>query len=172
MSTDVGTVGSDSPSWDALASSARVGEPARPQADFVQLLRFELDGSPYAVPVESIHEIVRMRPITPVPRTPLGVPGVISLRGAVVQVVDLRIRLRLTTAEPSSASRIVVVNDEVGGLTGLIVDAVIDVLRVTEEDLVPVEPGEGIAVESLCTDGEIFVTVIDLGRLLDFYDEC
>ena len=89
-------------SWaDLAAQASRQGEESAPE-ELRQLLAFEVAGAPYALPVECVREIVRLRSITPVPRTPAEVRGVISLRGEIVQVVDLR--RRLGVAERSSGA--------------------------------------------------------------------
>lgn len=155
------------PSWDDLARrAARNGGDAAQAAVLRQLLCFVMDGSPYALPVESVREIVRLRPITPVPRMAASVRGVISLRGEILQVVDLRQRLGLPAREPTRAMRIVVVQLEDGRVAGVLVDAVREVLRVAEGDIGPA-PGEGAGlVEALCArDGE-FVSLLDLERAL------
>jgi purine-binding chemotaxis protein CheW len=97
-------------SWDELArTAARKEETSTELESLRQLLTFNVAGTPYAVPVEAVREIVRMRPITPVPRTSSHVCGVISLRGEIIQVVDLRLRLGLPAAEITRSSRIVVI---------------------------------------------------------------
>ena len=76
-----------SEAWDDLARTARPTEnDDEQQEDLRQLLTFEVDSTPYAVPVERVREIVRIRPITPVPHVPKEVRGVISLRGEIVEV--------------------------------------------------------------------------------------
>ena len=89
----------------------------------------------------------------------------ISLRGEIVQVVDLRRRLGLVPAEPTRSSRIIVVHGSDGRVAGLLVDAVREVLSVSEEALQPAT-GEVGAVEALCVRGEEFVSVVDLERVL------
>ncbi len=90
----------ETPEWEALARNAASAGTEGDRADEIcQLLAFELDGAPYAVPVERVREIVRMRPVTKVPRFPEDVQGVISLRGEIIQVVDLRRRLGVEAAE-------------------------------------------------------------------------
>ena len=71
-----------------------------------------------------------MRPISPIPRVHADVRGVISLRGVIVEVIDLRCRLKLQAAEPTRSSRIIVVQDAGGMLAGLVVDSVIAVMRI------------------------------------------
>lgn len=152
--------------WEALARAAGGRRAARPAPEAErQLLAFQLAGGRYALPVERVREIARLRPITPVPRTPPAVLGVVSLRGEIVQVIDLRRRLGMA-AEPAAAGRIVVVYAPDAGVAGLRVDRVTEVMRVPETALRPAsEPG---AVEALCARGESFVSLIDLERVLDF----
>lgn len=153
--------------WEQLArDAARDGAPAGPAA-LRQLLSFALDASPYALPVERVREIVRMRPVTPVPGVPADVLGVISLRGEIVQVVDLKLRLGLPAAEPGPRARIVVVHADDGRTGGLLVDAVREVLTVDEESLQPTA-GETRGIAALCTSGDRFVSVVDLERVLSF----
>ena len=162
-----GTGATENASWEELARDAN--EPALAETEeFLQLLTLELDGDLYAVPVESVREIVRIRPITPVPRVSADVRGVIALRGEIVQVVDLRGRLGLEGVEPSRTSRIVVVHLGDARIAGVLVDAVRDVLRVPEACIVPPSGGESAAIEAMCRRGEQFVSLIALDRVLQF----
>jgi purine-binding chemotaxis protein CheW len=155
-------------SWaDLAAQAARQGEEAAPE-ELRQLLSFEAAGAPYALPVECVREIVRLRPITPVPRTPVDVCGVISLRGEIVQVIDLRRRLGLEPVEPTRGARIVVVQADDAGVAGLLVDRVREVMRVAPADLLAQSSGEGM-VSALCRRSGTFVSLLDLERVLDFH---
>lgn len=154
--------------WDVLAQAAarrREGDGAG--VDQSRLLCFELAGTPYALPVERVREIVRVRPVTPMPRVPQEVLGVISLRGEIVQVVDLRRRLGLAEAPSSRASRFVIVHGGDGRVAGLLVDRVSEVMSASDEALRPAS-AEAVAVESLCVQGERFVSVLDLDRVMVF----
>jgi len=161
-----------SSSWDELARSAHDPGVAEEQPeDLRQLLTFEVDSTSYAIPVERVREIVRIRPIIPIPRVPAEVLGVISLRGEIVEVVDLRRRLNLEPAETARSTRIIVVHSEDGKAAGIRVDAVCEVLRVSEDAIRPVSSAETGAVESLCVRGEEFVSLIDLDRILQINAE-
>jgi purine-binding chemotaxis protein CheW len=158
--------------WDDLARNAQsAGDVEEQQEDLRQLLTFEVDSSAYAVPVERVREIVRIRPITPVPRVPKEVRGVISLRGEIVQVIDLRLRLDLQPIEPVRSSRIIVVHSENGKVAGILVDAVREVSHVSEESIRPPTATDGGSVEALCVRGEEFVSLIDLDRILEIHAE-
>ena len=151
--------------WETLArEAARGSESAGDLADLRQFLTFSLEGASYAIPVERVREIVRIRPITPVPRLSVEVLGVISLRGEIVEVVDLRRRLGIEPAAPARRSRIIVVYGTDGSIAGLLVDGVNAVLSVEESDL---QAASGDAVESLCVRGDEFVSLLDLDRVLE-----
>lgn len=154
--------------WRELARRAALG----PSADGAtlqgqRLLVFALDGARYALPVERVREIVRHRPITPLPRLPVEVLGVISLRGQVIQVIDPRPRLALPAASPGSTSRIVVAHDGEGRVAGILVDSVDEVVTVADEEMRDAFGGPASAVEGLYRHRDRFVSVVDLDRVMD-----
>jgi len=155
--------------WESLARTAAMrhgGEEGGAQL-LRELISFELVGSPYAIPVERVREIVRVREMTHVPRVPAWVRGVVTLRGEVVQVIDLRMRLGLTAGETNKRSRIIVLHGDDDRITGVLVDAVREVLRVEEEAFSAAMDGEVGAVTELCLRDEEFVSVIDVDRVLE-----
>jgi purine-binding chemotaxis protein CheW len=158
---------SEHSNWVELATNAaRGGEEAAPE-ELRQLLSFQIADASYALPVECVREIVRLRPITPVPRTPTEVRGVISLRGEIVQVIDLRRRLGAAEAESTRRARIIVVQAEDAGIAGLLVDGVREVMRVAPSDLLS-QSGDGM-VSALCRRSGTFVSLVDLGKVLDLH---
>jgi purine-binding chemotaxis protein CheW len=154
--------------WDDLARSASIGHESGEDADLLQeLLSFEVGDTAYAVPIERVREILRMRPITPVPRVPDLVCGVISIRGEVVEVIDLRRRFGLPPAEPDRRTRIVVIHGFDGRVTGCMVDGVREVLRVPEDEIRPAPEADADTVSGLCKRGDEFVSMLDLDKVLD-----
>jgi len=115
-----------------------------------EFLGFRLGEQDYAVELAQIREIVKLPPITEVPRTPPEVAGVMSLRGEVMPVFDLRRRLRLKSApaRPGRAARVVIV-DLGEGPAGLLVDAVNGVARLRDAAIEPPPPGLGIETDYL-----------------------
>ena len=156
--------------WDDLARNASELDGDLEIEEVRQFLTLSLDDTPYAVPVESVREIVRMRPLTPIPRVAPEVCGVISLRGEIIQVVDLRRRLGLPPVEPGRRSRIIVLQVDDDLTAGLLVDGVGVVLRVPEADISPPLGSESGAVEALIRRGELFVSLLDLSRVLGVGD--
>jgi purine-binding chemotaxis protein CheW len=102
-----------------------------------EYLAFVLAGETYAVQIAQLAEILRPPPITDVPRAPSTVLGVISVRGKLVTVLDLRRRLRLAEAPLDRRSRILLVEAGGGEQIGLLVDEVQQVWRLALEEIEP-----------------------------------
>lgn len=100
-----------------------------------EYLAFVLAGETYAVRIAQLAEILRPPPITEVPRAPSMVLGVISVRGKLVTVLDLRRRLRLAEAPIDRRSRILLVDSSAGEQLGLLVDEVQQVWRLALEEI-------------------------------------
>jgi purine-binding chemotaxis protein CheW len=154
-------------SWDALARAAANREAASETRALRGFLVFSIDGAPYALPIERIREIVRPRALTPVPHVPSAVLGVISLRGQILQVIDTRRRLGLAAIASGRASRLIVLSGEDGRVTGLLVDAVHEVLRVEERALLPPTYTDGGLITGLAPRGAGFVSLIAPEQLLE-----
>ena len=104
-----------------------------------QIVAFTLGAEIYGADIALIHEIIRWREITPIPRTTADIEGVINLRGKIVPILDLRKRLGLPAAERTNATRIVVV--ELADCTvGMVVDGVVGVMRIPETQIEPPSP--------------------------------
>jgi purine-binding chemotaxis protein CheW len=95
------------------------------------------------------------------------VRGVISLRGEIIQVIDLRLRLGLAPGTASKANRIVVVQVDDGRVAGVLVDDVREVLRVSESAIGSTAGEAQGIVAALCTNGAEFVSIVDPARLLE-----
>lgn len=101
-----------------------------------QYLAFNLGDEEYALDIKQISEIIKVREFTDIPRAPEFILGIISLRGVVVPVFDLRCRLNLGTSELLPTSRIVV--SQTDELTvGLLVDSINQVVNLIDEEIEP-----------------------------------
>ena len=102
-------------------------------------LTFRLGQEYYSLPVLKVREIMRLCPITAVPRMPSYLRGVINLRGKIVAVVDLRSRFQLPPQEDADRACIIVVQLAGGSksVMGVIVDAVEDVSPFAADDIEP-----------------------------------
>ena len=97
-------------------------------------LTFILAGEAYGLEILRVREIIAMLDITPVPRTPAFVKGVINLRGKVIPVIDLRMKFCFPGAAASGETCIIVV-DIRGAELGIMVDKVSEVLSIAESDI-------------------------------------
>ena len=113
-------------------------DPARGGAadPLAQLCTFRVGGEDYALDIMRVREIIHPLPITPVPRAPAFVEGVIRLRGDVIPVLDVRKRLGLRLAPPTRKSRFLVVNVARRRIA-LVVDEVREVLRLPRSEIRP-----------------------------------
>jgi purine-binding chemotaxis protein CheW len=97
-----------------------------------ELIAFRIGEQDFCVDIRAVREIRGWTPATPLPQSPNYVRGVINLRGAVLPIVDLSCRLGLGSATPSA--RHVIIVARVGMRTvGVLVEAVSDILSVSEE---------------------------------------
>lgn len=97
--------------------------------DEEQVVVFKLAGEQYGVAVTQVQEINRLSKITKVPRAPRFVEGVVNLRGEVIPLIDLRKRFEIETNEYTEFTRIIV-SDISAKKIGIIVDEVLEVLRI------------------------------------------
>lgn len=100
----------------------------------VEALVFSLDNEDYGVDIRQVKEVIKVRDLTEVPKAPRDIMGVISLRGVVIPVMNLRGRFGMPIK--SSGERIIIVRDG-AGLLGLLVDTVRHVVRVPEKSIEP-----------------------------------
>lgn len=102
------------------------------ETKILQVLTFLLDKEVYATDISQIQEVLEYIRVTPVPRTPDFMLGVINLRGHVVPVVDLRRKFNMQITEPTVDTCIVIVDISVDGektAMGILADAVKEVIE-------------------------------------------
>jgi len=160
----------------APPSPAESGE-AEPEEAY-ELLGFTLGREEYGIEIQWIEEIIKPRPATEVPRAPDYIPGIISLRGKIVPVLELERRLRLTPAGASPApggtapetGRIIVVSDpESKQSFGLKVGEVTEVIRLPFKELEPPPPtagGEAGFITGVGWVGKKMIIMLNLTELL------
>jgi purine-binding chemotaxis protein CheW len=104
----------------------------------LQILTFVLDKEWFGTEIQHIQEVLEYRRVTPVPRTPSYMLGVINLRGKVVPVIDLRDYFGLTITTPTVNSCIIIVDIMIEGeeaFIGLLADSVQEVLELTADQI-------------------------------------
>lgn len=131
----------------------------------IQTVVFRIGSEYYGIDIFRVHEIIRIREITPIPRTEAYIRGLVNLRGKTIPVVDLRLRMNLPESEDSDNTRIIVVESEHGNV-GMVVDSVTEVVSLETDciDEAPVIMSD-VAVEFVKgvakRDGEL-ITLLNL----------
>ncbi len=135
-----------------------------------KVVTFRLGDELFCIEIERIKEIIR--PVKPnkVPDTPDYVEGVIDLRGTVLPIIDLRKKFGFEVPKDGKRERIIVVEFESGSQVGLLVDAVENVVTLTDKD---VETGNASVrsitsnyIKSIAKCGDELVTVLDVDRIV------
>ena len=112
-----------------------------------QLVVFSLGSEEYALPIGSVHEIIRFTEPRTVASEAAWIRGVIGLRGKIIPIFDLASRMELDIAE-SEAGKIVIVESGTGQV-GIMVDEVEEVLTVTSEQLEDVPSANSDSIEAI-----------------------
>jgi len=124
------------PETQAAPASSRYGDSGdNANTDLRQLVCFRLGEEDFGVDIESVQEINRMVDITKIPQAPVFVEGVINLRGQIIPVIDLRTRFGFTRLDEKSKENRIVVVETQSVTVGLVVDAVTEVLRLSEDKI-------------------------------------
>jgi purine-binding chemotaxis protein CheW len=137
-----------------------------------QFVTLGIDREIFAVPVETVLEILDMRELFRVPDAPAHLAGLIDVRGRAVPVIDLRVKLGLTAAAVTEGTRIMVLEVPIGGrqlVLGLVADRVYEVASLDGGRMEP-PPEIGTKwrseyIRGIGRRGDNFVVVFDLGRL-------
>ncbi|KXS31094.1 MAG: CheW protein [Candidatus Gallionella acididurans] len=136
------------------------------------LIVFVLDRQRYALPLPVVDRVVRMVAVTPLPKAPDIVLGVVNFQGRVIPVINMRQRFCLPEREVALSDQLVVAHTSRRPVA-LVADAVLDVIACSAQDMIPtenilprVEYVEGVVK---LADGLIFIH--DLDKFLSLEEE-
>lgn len=99
-----------------------------------EYLCFRVANEEYAISIMAIKEIIKPREVTEVPRMPGFISGVISLRGVIIPIMDMRLRLALPAGERTGKERVIVLRKD-SGFCGVLVDEVVQVAKINKADI-------------------------------------
>lgn len=141
------------------------------QDDIVELLTFKLSNEDYAFRVSDIEEILRLQRVASVPRAQEFVFGITSLRGKIIPLLDIKKRLNLIGEDNNAKPKILILKGSKGSI-GVLVDRVIDVIRVSSD--VIVEPPAHLTeselkfIEGIAVSDNRFVSIVRIEEVLNF----
>ncbi len=139
-----------------------------------QYLSFILAGEEYAVDILRVQEIRGWGPVTLLPNTPDYLKGVLNLRGAIIPVIDLRVRFGFASRAYGATTVVVVVrvlSGERERIMGIVADAVADTYEIPERALMAPPALHGVIdadyFDGLATIREKMIVVLDVDALLN-----
>jgi len=137
-----------------------------------QYVTFSLGEELFGVEVTRAREILSVTPVTKVPQTPEYLLGVINLRGQVVPVVDMRLKLGLPAGEETEDTCVIVVEVQVDGesiIVGALADAVREVLEIRSDQIEPAPRlGTRLKTEFITGMGKVdeqFLILLNIDRV-------
>lgn len=104
----------------------------------IQYLNFTLDGEAFATEITKVREVLEYTEVTPIPRAPEYMKGVINLRGNVIPVIDMRLQFGMAVAEVSVDTCIIIIEvdiDDCATVVGVLADSVQEVIYLKSEQM-------------------------------------
>lgn len=143
--------------------------------DAVQYLTFQLENETYGMDIKQVREVLEYSEVTRVPRMPDFMHGVINLRGGVLPVVDLRMKLGMTKTEKTVDTCIIIIELTIEGektILGAMADSVKEVLTIEGDQIVP-PPRMGTRLDTEFIKGmgkknDEFIIIIDIDKVFSF----
>jgi purine-binding chemotaxis protein CheW len=142
-----------------------------------QFLTFKLDQELFAMEVSKVREVLEFNKITRVPRTPSYMRGVINLRGKVVPVVDLRLKLGLEPTQVTVDTCVVISEIAVDGestVLGALVDSVQEVINLEAGHVAPPprlgKQVDSTAIRAMGKRDDQFIMILDLDRIFSLQE--
>ena len=137
-----------------------------------KLVTFSLDDRKFALYVSAVQRIIRVVEVTPLPKAPEIVVGIINLQGQVIPVFDIRVRFHLPAREMQLNDELIIATTT-KRTVALIVDSVNDVIEIPEEKIIAAEQilPELEYVEGVVKTEGGMVLIHDLEKFLSLREE-
>jgi purine-binding chemotaxis protein CheW len=136
-------------------------------------LAFYLNAKNYAFPILKVNEVIVLPEITPIPKAPAYMKGIINLRGQIIPIIDLRLALNMDRAEYDKQTCVIIVKMQVEGIekmVGFIVDCVSEVFEIDKSNIeAPPNYGEKLDDGFLIGIGKVkekIVMLLDIDKIL------
>jgi purine-binding chemotaxis protein CheW len=140
-----------------------------PAGQTLLLATFFVGDAHCALDAAGVQEVIRLGPVTPVRYAPEAVLGIVNLRGKIVTIIDLGLRLGFAKMVPGRESRVFIIEDR-GEFIGLLVDRVDEVVEVGNDQLEPppanVNWGQARFFKGVCRARGRVITLLDASLIL------
>jgi len=135
--------------------------------DMVEWVVFRVADESYGIEVDTVQEIVRVRSFAAVPHVPREILGIFSLRGEIIEAMDMRIRMRKIAKKLGKSARIIVVRSRSGIVSGLVVDEVCEVLRLPRAKLRSSLSSSSSLIKAVYQSEVRLISLLDINRALE-----
>ncbi len=145
------------------------GESLDQSDDIVQLVGFIIGEEEYAIPILSIQEIIKPFSWTRVPQVPPYVMGVFNLRGAVIPLIDLRLKFGLGEKKHGDETRFIVMRHE-DDVAGFVIDRLTMAIRIKKTDIGPAPDtisGDDTMIDGVGKQEDSIITILKVNKLLE-----
>jgi len=154
--------------------AARTGAPpVTPTAEGGEFLTFRLGGEEYGIDILRVQEIRSYEQPTRIANAPHFIKGVVNLRGVIVPIIDLRLKLGCESAEYNAFTVVIVLNVK-GRVVGAVVDSVSDVLELTRDHIKPAPElqsnVDGNFITGIGSVGDRMLILMDIEGLMSSAD--
>ncbi|WP_294961991.1 chemotaxis protein CheW [Sulfurimonas sp.] len=149
--------------------SAQKGESLDQSDDIVQLVGFIIGEEEYAIPILSIQEIIKPFPWTRVPQVPKYVMGVFNLRGAVIPLIDLRLKFGISEKKHNDETRFIVMKDG-DDVAGFVIDRLTMAIRIKKTNIGPAPDtinGDNTMIDGVGKQEDRIITILKVNKLLE-----
>ena len=137
--------------------------------DIVQLVGFIIGEEEYAIPILAIQEIIKPFSWTRVPQVPKYVMGVFNLRGAVIPLIDLRLKFGLSEKKHGDETRFIVMKDG-DEVAGFVIDRLTMAIRIKKTDIGPAPDtisGDDTMIDGVGKQEDRIITILKVNKLLE-----
>lgn len=135
----------------------------------IQYIVIKLGAEQYGIDIKYIDNIVRMQHITRVPKVAGYLKGVINLRGEVIPVMSIRVKMDLPADEITKATRIIILKLEQHGTIGIMVDAVKEVVTLPTDEIEKVsydgQEGKAGFISGIGRHNDELISLLDLNAV-------
>ena len=141
-------------------------------SDASRFLTFSLNSEQYAVPLLNVKEVIALTETTPVPYSPAHFKGIMNLRGQVISVIDLRMKLKMPKGEVGAETAIIILDLSPLSL-GVIVDSVESVLAVVKDEIQPppdVGGKDTSYIKGVARKDKALILILDIEKTLSVED--
>ncbi len=147
----------------------KLNKETKAEIETFQYIVIRLGEEQYGIDIRYVDNIVRMQNITRVPKVPAYLKGVINLRGEVIPVISIRLKMGLTESEHTRTTRIIILKTENAGNLGIVVDEVREVVTLREDNIDRVTreylDGKVSFINGIGKHGDELISLLDLSSI-------